>query len=86
MSDWRAPGHLQMIDLSPQPQDKSPGSADLQSRHDPIVSSPIETTPNRGPWPFTYDEAEAGIELLSRWAGPAALVIMLALIGWWLID
>jgi len=86
MSDWRAPGHLQMIDLSPQPQDKSPGSADLQPRHDPIVSSPIETTPNRGLWPFTYDEAEAGIELLSRWAGPAALVIMLALIGWWLID
>jgi len=75
-----------MIDLSPQPQEKSSGSAELQPRHDPAVTAPPPASPGRAWWPFTHDEAEAGVETLSRWAGPIALVVALGLIGWWLIG
>ncbi|MFC4596092.1 hypothetical protein [Sphingobium sp. EP60837] len=75
-----------MIDLSPQPQDKSSGPTELQPRHDPAIIAPVKTSQSRGWWPLTHDEAENGIELLSRWAGPAVLLIVLALISWWFID
>lgn len=79
-------GALQMIDLSPQPQDKASDAADISPgpRHDPIVATPSEEQQHRA-WLFSHENAEAGIQLLSRWAGPFVLVVTLCILGWWLI-
>lgn len=78
-----------MIDLSPQPHD--PGSAADTAhsipRHDPL---PQEQGGNRSSARFfSLQRAEGAIQLLSRWAGPAALVLTLVLtlllIGWLII-
>lgn len=86
MGELERSGAFFMIDLSPQPQDKSSATTELHPRHDPIGAAPVETVRNRGWWPFTHAEAEAGVELLSRWAGPAALALALGIIGWWLLG
>jgi len=74
-----------MIDLSPQPQDKSQAAADLTPApsHDAIPGRGGEKTAHGGPWRYLSHEcAEAGVQLLSRWAGPAALIMALGAIGW----
>lgn len=74
-----------MIDLSPQPQDKSATSAELHS-------SPVHDIPGRGivddarQQPLTHERAEAGVQFLSRWAGPAILLIAIVAIGWLLLG
>ena len=81
-------GHLQMIDLSPQPQDKKSGSADLHPgpRHDPTTAPLDRKMPgDASRWQFPHEGAEAAIQLLSRWAGPAALIVALIAIGWLLL-
>jgi hypothetical protein len=77
-----------MIDLSPQPHDESSSAAELHSkpRPDPILAAPPETVRPRGSWAFTHDQGEAAIQLLSRWAGPLALLISVILLGWWLLG
>ncbi|HKY79941.1 MAG TPA: hypothetical protein VJM09_00535 [Sphingobium sp.] len=83
-----APGHLQMIDLSPQPQDKSSGTAELRTpRHDAVPGCEADQ-PSQGPRRrhLSYEHAEAGIQRLSRWAGPAVLLVALGAIGWLLFG
>lgn len=70
-----------MIDLSPQPQDRA-GTAHAPPRHDDL---PIEEEKSRSRWHLTHDSADAAIQRLSRWAGPAALAAALCLLGWWII-
>jgi hypothetical protein len=80
-----APGHLHMIDLSPQPQDKSQGAAELNPgpTHDAIPGRSGEKTARDNSWrQLSHESAEAGVQWLSRWAGPAALIIALGAIGW----
>jgi hypothetical protein len=76
-----------MIDLSPQPQDKASETADIAPgpRHDPAAAALPEEQERRAS-PFIFERAEAGIQLLSRWAGPLALAITLCLLGWWLMH
>ena len=79
-------GLLQMIDLSPQPQDETSDGAELQSgpRHDTAVRNrPAEHHHRAGL--FTYESAEASIQFLSRWAGPIVLAGTLVLLGWWFV-
>lgn len=76
-----------MIDLSPQPQDKSSGTAELHPlpRHDPVPGHPggkIDTAW----WQLSHDRAEAGLQMLSRWAGPVALIVALGTLGWFLFG
>ncbi|WP_257211589.1 hypothetical protein [Sphingobium sp. IP1] len=76
---------MMMVDLFPPPQDRNAGhdSARPAPRHDPV---PHHGEDADGPkiWPFPHHLAEAGVQFLSRWAGPVALVGALLLIGWWL--
>ncbi|MDH2129700.1 hypothetical protein N5J77_01075 [Sphingobium yanoikuyae] len=76
---------MMMVDLFPPPQDRNAGhdSARSAPRHDPV---PQHGEDADGPriWPFPHHLAEAGVQFLSRWAGPVALVGALLLIGWWL--
>ncbi|HEX7741538.1 MAG TPA: hypothetical protein VF442_03740 [Sphingobium sp.] len=80
-------GHYQMVDLSPQPQDKSSGAADFHPspQHDAVPESKSEKTGRSGVWwLISHDGAEAGVQLLSRWAGVVALIAALGAIGWFL--
>ena len=75
-----------MIDLSPQSQDKVSGAAELHPvpRHD---AAPGDRNVRRSPWRhFSHDHAEAGVQLLSRWAGPVVLVAAILFLGWLLIG
>ena len=74
---------MQMIDLSPQPQDKAADTGELSAapRHDPVEDV---ASKRHHSWLLTHDAAEAGIQFLSRWAGPFVLVATLGLAGWWL--
>ncbi|HKX35796.1 MAG TPA: hypothetical protein VJM79_03915 [Rhizorhapis sp.] len=74
-----------MIDLSPQPQDKSSGAAELHPgpRHDATPADErMKPGDGNARWRSAHDRAEAAVQRLSRWAGPAALIIALGMIGW----
>ncbi|MCK0531332.1 hypothetical protein [Sphingobium agri] len=74
-----------MIDLSPQPQDKTADTTELSAapRHD----SAIKTSSSKKHFQlFTYENAETGIQFCSRWAGPIVLLATLGLLGWWLFS
>ncbi|AMK23663.1 hypothetical protein VVT58_04215 [Sphingobium sp. SJ10-10] len=76
-----------MIDLSPQPQDKSSGTkaAPAVPQHDPVLRENGDGKGARQWWQFSHEGAEAAIQRLSRWAGPIALLLALCLLGWWII-
>jgi len=76
-----------MIDLSPQPQDKSSGTKAPPSalQHDPVLHDNVDRKGSRPWWQIPHEEAEAAIQRLSRWAGPIALLLTLCLLGWWII-
>ena len=78
-------GPLQMIDLSPQPQDKTADTTELSvaPRHDPAIKT---SSPKKHFQLFTYENAETGIQFCSRWAGPIVLLATLGLLGWWLVS
>ncbi len=80
------PGPLQMIDLSPQPQDKTAETTKLSAapRHDPATKAPVSKRHHFSL--FTYETAEAGVQLFSRWAGPSILFATLGLLGWWFLS
>lgn len=77
-----------MIDLSPQPRDKSSGTAELHPppRHDVVGGSNGKKATRGGPWRLiSHEGAEAGVQLLSRWAGPVVLIAAVGAIGWFLL-
>ncbi|WP_176595815.1 MULTISPECIES: hypothetical protein [Sphingobium] len=77
-----------MIDLSPQPQDKGNGAkaASATPQHDPVLHDAAEKESGRSWRRFPQEDMEAAIQLLSRWAGPFALIATLVLLGWWIIH
>lgn len=78
-----------MIDLSPHTHDKTADPVEVGPipRHDPAGDRPEgEMAGGAFPRRFTHERAEGAIQLLSRWAGPAALVGALAVIGWLLFG
>ncbi|EQB12294.1 hypothetical protein L288_02720 [Sphingobium quisquiliarum P25] len=74
--------------MSPDTHDKASPAAELQGapRHDAI--SPDVSGQDRPArwWHMSHDRAEAGVQLLSRWAGPAVLALAIAAIGWWIFG
>ncbi|NIJ16216.1 hypothetical protein [Sphingobium vermicomposti] len=77
-----------MTDLPPEADDKSPTTIGLQvtPRHDNISVNTIDHSSSARWRILSAERAEAGIELLSRWAGPAALITAVAGIAWWIFD
>ena len=75
-----------MIDLSSQSADKTadPSQSSASPRHDLVAQAGVSghELPSAG----TYDVAEKGVQLFSRWAGPVALLGTLAILGWWLLS
>lgn len=77
-----------MTDLPPQVDDKSPATVGLRTtpRHDDVSGSTVDHS-SLARWRLlSAERAEAGVELLSRWAGPATLVIAVVGVVWWIID
>ncbi|WP_022683985.1 hypothetical protein [Sphingobium bisphenolivorans] len=71
-----------MIDLSPHPRDSGGGeTAPVAPQHDPITPDPAHTS-SRWSNRFSHERAERAVQLVSRWAGPFALLATLILIGW----
>lgn len=73
-----------MIDLSPQPHDKSAAPADLHSP--PVRDLPERVLAEDARQPFAHERAEAAVQFLSRWAGPAILLLAIGTIGWLLLG
>lgn len=64
-----------MIDLSSEPKDDESDLNEARPpRHDLVPASLGSTGTTQPKWPFTHEQAEAVIQFLSRWAGPAVLI------------
>jgi len=76
-----------MIDLSSKSHEQGQDGkkASVAPQHDPVHGESIsgEARPSR--WHFPHERMEAGIQRISRWAGPLALIATLLLLGWWTI-
>ncbi|GFZ88064.1 hypothetical protein GCM10019071_17080 [Sphingobium fuliginis] len=81
-------GTADMIDLSPQPQDKGSGAkaAPAAPQHDPVQTNSREDGNPASWWHVPQEQMEGAIQRLSRWAGPFALLATLFLLGWWIIG
>lgn len=70
-----------MVELFPPPFDESPDAQAARPlpQHDRAVST---SNGNRERPLSTMESLDSYISLFSRWAGPAALIAALGLIGW----
>lgn len=78
---------VNMAGLPTEPQEKAGDSLSpaASPRHDPPTRMGEYAPPARNR-PLAYDRAERAVQHLSKWAGPVALVGVVALIAWWIID
>lgn len=77
-----------MAELFPPPQDHGTGRAEriVRPRRDPVARDEREKPGLLMRTPFPHQWAERTIAFVSRWAGPAALLTTVALLGWWLFG
>lgn len=78
-------GAAQMVDLSPQRHDEGPIPGTPSSLHGVLNPDGAEGRTLHSTRHFFHERAETFVQRLSRWAGPAALILTLCLIGWWII-
>jgi hypothetical protein len=76
-----------MIDLSPQPHEDSATTAELRpaARQSPTRDLGPAGEQGSGRWWLAHDRAEAGVQLLSRWAGPFIFIAAIGALAWFLL-
>ena len=76
-----------MTGLPTEPKEKTGeiATSTVAPRHDPPLRTDmfVSPAPTRTP---VHQRAERAVQQLSKWAGPVALVGVVALIAWWIID